>query len=170
MKLRIFSGRSWFRKGREAESTKNEIVEVAIPIEVFNVEDYVAISDPLAAANKRSISIEPPVIAHCIYSIFGQEESDRNSAVLEYFYPLTGNTKSGEITQYSFNAGQGFSAKVNVDDKIYTVLIGHPPVVSRSATPFHEAFEPGVMENPETLCVAIDGIVFATFWIKSSFI
>jgi hypothetical protein len=170
MKLRIFSGRSWFKKGRVADLAKSEIVQASIPIEVFTVRDYVVIPDPLAATSKRSVSIEPTVIARCIYSIFNQEESARNSAVLEYFYPLLGITKPGEMSQYGFNEGQGFSAKVRVNDNAYTVLIGHPPVVSRSATPFHEAFAPGILENPERLCVAIDGIVYATFWIQRSFI
>jgi hypothetical protein len=168
MKGRLFSGRSWFRKKKKVDLQPESPIETREPKEVFSVMDYVCVSHPLAASNKVSTAIDPKVIASFIYSIFSKEESAMNTSVMKYFQEH--GAESLEMSEYSFNDGQGYSARVSDGTATHMVLVGSPAVVARSAIPFHEEIAESLKHNPEQYCIAIDGIVYAAFRIDQSWL
>jgi hypothetical protein len=169
MKSGFFSGRFWFKsKNKQVDLQTVSPIETRELEEVFSVADYLCIPDPLAGSNKASIAIAPEVIASYIFSIFSNEESVMNEGVKKFFQEQ--GAEQFESSQYSYNDALGYSARVNDKKSSHTILIGYPANVARSSIPFHEEIAEATKKNSGLLCVAIDGIVYATFRIDRSLV
>jgi len=171
MKSGLFSRRRWFKK--KNDKNKDDLqpgspIETREPEEVFSVADYLYISDPLAGSNKASIAIDPKVIASYIFSIFSNEESAMNDSVRKFFQEQ--GAEQFESSQYSYNNSHGYSARVRDKNLSHTILVGYPAIIARSSIPFHTKIAEAIRQNPNQLCVAIDGIVYATFRIDRSLV
>ncbi len=152
----------WFGKKKKASEIIDDVPELQ---EVFSVEDYVCITDPLSS---RSTALASSTISSCIFAVLGNQETKANQAAQEFFQEHGANQLN--TTEFNVTDAQGFSARVHDGSQNRTVLIGVPSVISRATTPFHSEIAAMVKASPEIYVVAIDGIAYATFRIARNFL
>ncbi len=152
--------------GKKKAKQAPPVEPIREPEEIFSVEDFISVNNPITGSNKTVLTDE--VINSAILSLLSQDHSPANLAAQTFFQSRGANLLP--TTDYSFKPARGYSARVQDGDLQRTVLIGAPIVVAKATVPFSEAIALAVAENPKSVVVAIDGIAYASYQITSEWV
>ena len=150
----------WFGK-KKAKVVQAPVAPEVAKQEVYCVTGFICESNP--DPSSRGSQLDPHVINSAILSILSEANSPADLAAQEFFQERGAIVLP--ISDYSFAPERGFSARVIDGDTKRTVLIGNPEVIARATTPFSPAIAAGVLSEPTSFVVAIDGIAYANFGI-----
>ena len=156
----------WFGKKKAPQILAPEVEIARTPVEVFSVSGFVIESNPVPG--NKNTELSHGTINSMILSVLSEASSPADVAAQEFFQERGANVLP--INSYSFSAERGFSSRV-VDGAITrTVLIGPVEAISRATTPFCPSIAAATQSSPESFVVAIDGIAYAAFTLRSELV
>lgn len=156
----------WFGKKKTAPQVVDQVEIVSQPQEIYSVIGYVCDANPMSGA--KNTQLPSRVINSLALTVLSQTSSPADIAAQEFFQEHDANVLP--ISDYSFNADRGFSARVLDGTQQRTVLIGTPKVIARVSAPFSPKITTAALDNADGFVVAIDGIAYASFAIAKEII
>ncbi len=156
----------WFGKKKVKAEPLLEVEIEREPEELFSVVGFMCETNPIASAKNTQLHLE--VINSLILSVLSEANSPADIAAQEFFQAHGANVLP--TNDYVYNQERGYSARVQDENTLHTVLIGPAPVIARASTPFCDAIGTAIESNPGAFVVAIDGIAYASFSITKELI
>lgn len=156
----------WFGKKKAAPEIVVEPELTPEPQEIYSVIGYVCDTNPLDGVKNTQLNAE--LIHSMALSVLSQTSSPADIAAQEFFQQHGANALP--ISDYSFTADRGLSARVSEMGVQRTILIGTPEIIARVSAPFSPKIVAAVLSNADCFVVAIDGIAYASFAIAKDII